>query len=98
MWIVITGGPQAPPNRGARSPPPPPPPPPLLPPLPKAGRGNQSWLTGPLSVWSYDTCQVKKVNPLRQGAPSCTKWRRVAQEGGAVARVAHVYTRHIRKY
>ena len=82
MWIVITGGPQAPPNRVARSPPP------LLPPLPRAGRGNQSWLTGPLSVWSYDTCQVKKVNLLRQGA----------QEGGAVARVAHVYTRHIRKY
>ena len=31
-------------------------------PLPRAGRGNQSWLTGPL-----DTYQVKKVNPLRQG-------------------------------
>ena len=77
MWIVITGGPQAPPppKTGARALPPPPP---LSP-----GRGNQSWLTGPLSVWSYDTCQVKKVNPLRQGAPSCAKWRRVAQEGGA---------------
>ena len=38
---------------------------------PQAG-GNQSCLTVPLSVWSYDTCQVKKVNPLRQGqgAPS----------------------------
>ena len=33
---------------------------------PQAG-GNQSCLTVPLSVWSYDTCQVKKVNPLRQG-------------------------------
>ena len=75
------GGPQAPPNRGARSTPPPP--------LPRAGGvgdnqswltadmwfgntspqagGNQSCLTVPLSVWSYDTCQVKKVNPLRQG-------------------------------
>ena len=90
-------GPQ---NRGARSPPPPPP-------SPQGGGwggggGNQSWLTGPLSVWSYDTCQVKKVNPLRQGqgAPSCATlgWRRMAQEGGAVAQVAHVYTRHIRKY
>ena len=53
---------------------------------PQAG-GNQSCLTVPLSVWSYDTCQVKKVNPLRQGqgAPSCATlgWRRVAQEGGA---------------
>ena len=40
-------------------------------PSPQAG-GNQSCLTVPLSVWSYDTCQVKKVNPLRQGqgAPS----------------------------
>ena len=38
---------------------------------PQAG-GNQSCLTVPLSMWSYDTCQVKKVNPLRQGqgAPS----------------------------
>ena len=26
--------------------------------------GNQSCLTVPLSGWSYDTCQVKKVNPL----------------------------------
>ena len=80
-------------------------------PSPQAG-GNQSCLTVPLSVWSYDTCQVKKVNPLRQGqgAPSCATlgwrrvaqggagWRRMAQEGGAVAQVAHVYTRHIRKY
>ena len=52
---------------------------PLLPPL-SPGRGwgvggNQSWLTVPLSVWSYDTCQVKKVNPLRQGQG--------APEGGA---------------
>ena len=68
-------GPQAPQNRGARSPPPPP--------SPQGGGfgvgGNQSWLTGPLSVWSYDTCQVKKVNPLRQGqgAPSgaTLEWR-----------------------
>ena len=42
---------------GARALPPPPP-------IPRAGRGNQSCLTGPLSA---DTCQVKKVNPLRQG-------------------------------
>ena len=63
----------------------------LPPPLPRAGGGgwggNQSCLTVPLSVWSYDTCQVKKVNPLRQGqgAPSCATlgWRRVASEGGA---------------
>ena len=34
------------------------------PPLPRAGRGNQSWLTGPLSGWSYDTCQVKKVTAI----------------------------------
>ena len=71
-------------NRGARSPPPPP--------SPQGGGfgvgGNQSWLTGPL-----DTCQVKKVNPLRQGRHS-----RVAPEDGALARVAPVYTRHIRKY
>ena len=88
-------GPQAP-QTGARALP-------LLPPLSRAGvGGNQSWLTAPLSVWSYDTCQVKKVNPLRQGqgqrAPSgaTLEWRRVAPEGGAVARVAPVYTRHIR--
>ena len=64
-------------------------------PSPQAG-GNQSCLTVPLSVWSYDTCQIKKVNPLRQGqgAPSCATlgWRRVAQEGGMrVAWGHHLY-------
>ena len=48
-------GAAGPPKTGARA---------LPPHLPRAGRGNQSWLTGPLSA---DTCQVKKVNPLRQG-------------------------------
>ena len=36
-------------------------------------------------VWSYDTCQIKKVNPLRQGqgAPSCATlgWRKKVSWG-----------------
>ena len=77
-------------NRGRR-----PPPPqtgaralPLLPPppSPQGGGGgggvNQSCLTAPLSVWSYDTCQVKKVNAIHERVAS--EWHqsgiRVASE------------------
>ena len=95
-WIAITGGgPQAP-QTGARA---------LLPPLPRAGGGgvNQSCLTAPLSVWSYDTCQVKKVNAIDERVAS--EWHqsgmRVAWHDMAWSGVAWhgiVYTRHIRKY
>ena len=72
-------------NRGARSPPPPTSSP-LLPPLPRAGGGwsNQSWLTGPLSVWSYDTCQVKKVTAIDEwyhpGTRMVSEWYQVVSE------------------
>ena len=42
------------------------------------GGGNQSCLTDPLSVWSYDTCQVKTVNAIEGGIRLASDWH----EGG----------------
>ena len=70
-------GAAGPPQTGARALP-------LLPPLPRAGRGNQSWLTGPLSGWSYDTCQVKKVTAIDEwyhpGTRMVSEWYQVVSE------------------
>ena len=71
-WIAITGGGRRPPKPGrALSPSSPPP-------SPQGGGGvgggNQSCLTDPLSVWSYDTCQVKKVNAIEGGIRLASDW------------------------
>ena len=42
------------------------------------GGVNQSCLTDSLSVWSYDTCQVKKVNAIEGGIRLASDWH----EGG----------------
>ena len=89
-WIVITGG-RWPPQTWARALP-------LLPPLPRAGRCNQSWLTGPLSGWSYDTCQVKKVTAIDEWYHPGTRWYQSGTRMVSDWYVVSLYTRHIRKY
>ena len=74
-------GPQ---NRGARSPP-------LL---PRAGRGNQSWLTGPLSGWITDQKGHCHRRGTRYRYQVVSDW----YQDGIRWYVVSLYTRHIRKY